>query len=423
MKFWKKLVLFIITIISIILSISRYLVVKNNFTHSIENISKQNTNQHILEKYMFESYMVKNIGEGNEITNESITEYLKSLYTNVDNNSELIALYTEDYTKIYSNIKEIETIDIRPILDVKNDKFALRKINDKHYMLFSSHWNINNKIIYIVNIYSVEDIYQERNRQAKAILLSDSIILIISSIVISVFSIFITEKKINELNLLVKQKDDFIKGFTHELKTPMTAIMGYSDMLRLKQVDVSISKKALNYIYAETKRLENLSFKLMQLMSLSEEKIELKSIDITNFTEKCLNFILTNNKVEFNLENAYVLGDIELLEVVMKNLIENADNSEPKDNKIVVQGKVMGRKKYRIYVCDKGKGIAKEHINRVIEDFYMVDKSRSKINGGSGIGLSLVKKILDLHNSKLYIESKENIGTTVYFDLYKIGKE
>lgn len=73
--------------------------------------------------------------------------------------------------------------------------------------------------------------------------------------------------------------------------------------------------------------------------------------------------------------------------------------------------------KYRISVIDKGRGIPKQHIERVTEDFYMVDKSRSRENGGSGIGLSLCKKIIELHNSKINIESEEGIGTTVYFDL------
>ena len=73
--------------------------------------------------------------------------------------------------------------------------------------------------------------------------------------------------------------------------------------------------------------------------------------------------------------------------------------------------------KYRISVRDKGRGIPKQHIERVTEDFYMVDKSRSRENGGSGIGLSLCKKIIELHNSKINIESEEGIGTTVYFDL------
>lgn len=464
MRFWKKLVLFIITVISIILSCSRYYVVRNNFLHSIENCQKQNTNQHILEKYMLESNIVKSIQEGEEVTDETITEYLKSLYTYTGNNSELVALYTENYNKIYSNIEQIDNIDITSILDKETDKYALREINNKHYMLFSSHWSINNKIIYIVNAYDVGDIYEERDRQLKDILLTDIIILAVSFVIISIFSIYVTkpikelnktskkissgkfnervninskdeigelaesfnamanqvENRITELNLSVKQKDDFINGFTHELKTPMTAIMGYADLLRLKKCDEELSKKALNYIYAEAKRLENLSFKLMNLMSLSEEKIELKEIEIKGFVNKIIkseDFTLTNNIIETNVKEYYVLGDRELLEVVMRNLIENANKAEPKDNKILIKGEILENKKYRIHVIDKGKGIPKRHLERVTEDFYMVDKSRSRANGGSGIGLSLVKKILKLHNSNIYIESEENVGTTVYFDL------
>lgn len=160
-------------------------------------------------------------------------------------------------------------------------------------MLFSSHWTINNKIIYIVNAYDVGNIYEERDRQMKDVLLTDAIILVLSSVIISIFSFFVTkpikalnkaskkissgkfnervnikskdeigelaesfnimadqvENKIKDLNLAIKQKDDFINAFTHELKTPMTAIMGYADLLRLKKCDEELSQKASNYIY------------------------------------------------------------------------------------------------------------------------------------------------------------------------------
>lgn len=345
--------------------------------------------------------------------------------------------------------------------------YCTRKINNQYYMLFSSHWSINNKDLYIVNAYNVDSIYQEKDRQLESILFADIIILVISSIVIYVFSFILTkpintlnkiskkiasgkfdervnikskdeigelaesfnimadqvENKITELNTQVKQKDDFINGFTHELKTPMTAIIGYADLLRFKKCDEELSQKALNYIYSEAKRLENLSFKLMKLMSLTEEKIEMSVIDISDFIGKIVraeNYILNENKLEIDIEKAKILGDSELLEVVIRNLVENANKAEPKDNKILIKGEKLPDRKYKISVIDKGKGIPKEHIKRVTEDFYMVDKSRSRTNGGSGIGLSLVKKILKLHNSDIYIESEENIGTTVYFELEEV---
>ena len=256
MKFWKKLVLFVITIISIILSCSRYYIVKNNFVHSIEHSSIQNTNQHLLEKYMLESDIVKKIQEGEEITDEKIIEYFKEIYRYTGNSTELIALYSDKYEQIYSNFNSLEDIDINTILNQEADVYCIREINDKHYMLCSSHWTINDKIIYIINAYDINAIYEERDRQLRDILVTDIIILIISITVISLFSIFLTkpidslnkitkkiasgkfnervnikskdeigelansfnimaeqiENKIKELNLQVKQKNDFING-------------------------------------------------------------------------------------------------------------------------------------------------------------------------------------------------------------------
>lgn len=468
MRFWKKLVIFIVTFIAIILSCSRYYIVRNNFLNSLENSKKQNTNQYILEKYMLESEIIKQIQLGEEVTNEKIVEYLESLNMYTQNSSELVLAYEQNLDIIYSNINNVKDFDINFLVDQENDIYCFREINDKKYMVFLSNWSINNKFVYIINAYDIDLIYKEKDRQMSEILITDIIILIISTIIISIFSLFLTkpinnlnkiskkissgefdqrisikskdeigelansfnimatqiEKKINELNLQVKQKNDFINGFTHELKTPMTAIVGYSDLLRLKKCDEQLTQKALNYIYSEAKRLEKLSFKLMRLMSLTEEKIEMDIIEINSFIEKISKLeeiILKENKIVLQLEKAYVICDSELLEVVIRNLIENANKAEPKNNIILIKGSNIKDDKYRISIIDTGRGIPKEHLDRVTEDFYMIDKSRSRNNLGSGIGLSLVKKILNFHDSEIYIESEENIGTTVYFDLKKEG--
>lgn len=470
LKIWKKFVLFSMLIISIVLSLSRYYIVKNNFLKSIENTSKQNTNRHILEKYMLESDIVKSIQDGEEITDEKIIEFFKSLNSYMEASTEFFALYNENFENVYSNLKDIENLEIKDILNQNKNLYCLRKLGDKHYMFFSSNWNINNKVIYIVNAYDASSIYEEKDRQMQVIFVNDVIILSVITIAVFTFSIYLTrpisklnktskkiasgqfnervnikskdeigelsesfnimakevEDKINQLNLQVKQKNDFINAFTHELKTPMTAMMGYSDLLRLKKCDEKISQKALNYIYSETKRLESLSLKLMKLMSLTEENIEFSEINIVDFLEKIVKVeseLFSNIKIELDLEEGIVKGDKELLEVVLRNLIENSKNSKPKDNKILVKGEILENKNYRISVIDKGKGIPKEHLERVTEDFYMVDKSRSRESNGSGIGLSLVKKILEFHNSKIVIESQENVGTTAYFELKEESNE
>ncbi len=464
MKIWEKFVLFSVTTISIVLAFSRYYIVKNNFLNSIENTSRQNSNRHILEKYMFEENIVKSIQDGEEITDDKVIGYMKSLDDYMDVGIELFAIYNENFENIYSNIDGIDDFDIEEVLKQNSNSYCLRTFGNKHYMIFPSNWNINNKEIYIVNFYDASSIYEEKDRQMKTIFITDIVILTVSVIAVFIFSIYLSrpieklnktskeiasgkfnkrvkikskdeigelsesfnmmaeevESKINELNLQVKQKNDFINAFTHELKTPMTAMVGYSDLLRLKKVDEEVSKTALNYIYQETKRLEGLAQKLMKLMSLTDENIEFANINISEFLEKVVKAernLFSNINFELEAENYIVKGDRELLESVLRNLIENSKNSKPKDNKVLIKGKILESGKYRISVIDKGRGIPKEHIDRVTEDFYMVDKSRSRENNGSGIGLSLVKKILNLHNSNIFIESIENIGTTVYFEL------
>ncbi len=464
MKFWIKLMLGIVIITSIILSFSRYITVRQNFEKSLENSVNQNANKHKLERYYLESNIVAKIEQGEEFTEEHLYEYIKALYEYMDNDLESIEIFSEDKVKIISSFDKSHKLklgDIDNLFDKEVNKYVVKEVEVNNYMAFSSYCLFGNISIYIVNIYDITSIYEERTRQLKDIMFADIIVLSISSIAVAIFSRFLTkpidelniatkkissgkfnervkvktndeigelassfnkmaeeiENKINSLNLSLKQKDDFISGFSHEIKTPMTAIIGYSDLLRLKNCDDNIRIPALNYIYSESKRLEELSYKLLSLMELSEDKIELKEVNIKDVIEKiCRKIILDNIELKLDLEEAIVSLDENLLEVVIRNLIQNAKKAEPKDNCIYVSGKKQ-ENKYIISVIDKGIGIPKEHIERVTEDFYMVDKSRSRKNGGTGIGLSLCKKILELHNSKINIESEENIGTTVYFEL------
>ena len=463
MKFATKLVLYIIVIISIVLSISRYFVIMQNFMNSIENTAKQNMSKYTLERYMLESNIIKSIQVGEKITDEKVIEYVKELHTYTSNSLERIAIYTKEAEEIFSNFENIKNEDIIEILNQDTDNYYIRESGNRKYMIFPSYWAINNDGRYIISAYDITGIFLERDRQLYEILLADIIILLMSTIFITMISMFLTkpikklneiskkitagefserayvnsndeigelaesfnimaeqiENKIKELNLSIKQKEDFITGFTHEIKNPMTTIVGYSDLLRLRKCDEEVNQKALNYIYRETKRLEKLSYKLMQLMSISDESIKFDNIQVVDFIDKIVQTeeILDTIIIEKSIEEAEIKGDNELIEIVLRNVIENAKKAKPKDNKIIVRGEKVGNRRYRISIIDSGIGIAKEHIQRVTESFYVVDKSRAKTNGGSGIGLALCKKILDVHKSELRIESEEGIGTTVYFEL------
>lgn len=438
------------------------MVVRQNFKYSIESSVEQNTNQHRLERYSLESNMINNIQLGEEVTNEKIVQSIQSLYSYMENDAGKVAVFTDNQEMIFRNFDEIEKVAIDEFFYQEIDNYGIRKIGDKHYMLFFSRWSINNKEIYMIHFYDVEVIYQIRERQLMEMLYMDVVILVVASIFILLFARFLTrpievlnetskkissgefnerapvktndeigelaksfnkmadeiEHKMHSLEQSIQAKDDFITGFSHEIKTPMTAIIGYSDLLRLKKCEEKVMAKALNYIYSEAKRLEELSHKLLALMELTEDRIEFKSVNIKVFLEKMIKKIEWGDVIlELNLQEAEVEIDQSLLEVVIRNLVQNAKKAEPKDKKIAIFGERLENGKYRISVLDNGRGIPKEHLARVTEDFYMVDKSRSRQNGGTGIGLSLCKKILAFHHAQIQIESEENVGTKVFFEL------
>lgn len=463
MKFATKLVLYVIVIIAIILSVSRYFVVMQNFMHSIDSTAKQNMSKYTLERYMLESNIIKNIQIGEKITDNEIIEYVKEMHTYTKNSLEKIAIYSENADEIFSDFENIKSEDIIEILNQDTDNYYIKIIDNRKYMIFPSYWAINNEGRYIINAYDITGIFIERDRQLYEILLVDIIILLISTILITIVSVFLTkpikklneiskkitagefteriyvnskdeigelaesfnimaeeiENKIKELNLSIKQKEDFITGFTHEIKNPMTTIVGYADLLRLRKCDEEVNKKALNYIYRETKRLEKLSYKLMQLMSISDENIRFENIQIAELIDKVIKTEkeFETIKIDSNIQGAQIKCDCELIEIVLRNVIDNAKKAKTKDNRILVVGKNLENGKYKVSVIDRGIGISTEHIQRVTESFYVVDKSRAKINGGSGIGLALCKKILEVHKTKLEIESKEGEGTIVSFEL------
>lgn len=211
---------------------------------------------------------------------------------------------------------------------------------------------------------------------------------------------------------------DFVSAFTHEIKTPMTSIIGYSDMLRLEDGSPEFRQEAHQFIYREAKRLERLSFKLLALMHISEEEIELMPFSVRHLTNMAIAGCKSlEQPISFYIipKNDYlILTDADLFVDLLRNLLINAVAANPVDKIVSIDWEVIG-KKLCVAVIDRGCGIPMELISRIQEPFYTVDVSRSKSEERTGIGLALVRRILELHNSMLHFESEVGFGTTVSF--------
>ena len=225
------------------------------------------------------------------------------------------------------------------------------------------------------------------------------------------------QEKITALQADVRQREDFMGAFAHELKTPMTSIIGYADMLRTIQASPAEQYEAAGAIYHEGRRLEALSGKLLALLGLGEETITLQPTALAALWPR-LQAACPGVPLQLPACDAAVQADADLLLDLLCNLVGNAVKASEPGQPVEVQA-AEGGDTVTLTVADHGCGIPQSEISRVTEPFYMVDKSRARKQGGSGLGLALCKRIAEVHGSDLHIESTPGEGTRVSVILRK----
>lgn len=219
------------------------------------------------------------------------------------------------------------------------------------------------------------------------------------------------QEKIADLEADVQRREDFVGAFTHELKTPMTSIIGYADMLHTMQTDPDEQREAAAAIVHEGRRLEALSRKLLALLGLNEEGVELTAVPLPALCRGCTRPARTSPCARPPAAPT-VCGDADLLLDLLCNLVQNAAKASTPGAPVLVLCAQAGDA-VTLTVADRGCGIPPELIPRVTEPFYMVDKSRARRQGGSGLGLALCQRIAAAHGSALRIESEPGRGTRV----------
>ena len=227
------------------------------------------------------------------------------------------------------------------------------------------------------------------------------------------------EDKIHELSENARQKEDFVANFAHELKTPLTSVIGYADMIYQKALPPQQAKDAAWYILNEGLRLEALSLKLMDLIVLGRQNFvmeEMNALELFENISGSLKPMLDDKNVslQLNVQPAYIKVEYDLFKTLVFNLIDNAVKAGC--DRINISGKIIANK-FIIGVTDNGRGMPVSELTRITEAFYTVDKSRSRRQHGAGIGLALVAKIAEIHGSNLMFNSAENVGTDVRIEL------
>ncbi len=226
------------------------------------------------------------------------------------------------------------------------------------------------------------------------------------------------------------QNKELISNISHDLKTPLTAIKGYVEGLMDGVADTPEKQsKYLQTIYSKANDMDYLINELTFYSKIDTNKIpyNFNRIHVVDYFGDCaedLSRELEEENIDFSYNNyvdddVQIIADAEQIKRVINNIIGNSKKySDKKQTKIRMTIKDVGDF-IQVEIEDNGKGIATKDLPYIFDRFYRTDASRNSSRGGSGIGLSIVKKIMDDHGGKIWVTSKEGIGTVMYFVLRK----
>ena len=461
MKIATKIFLCTVLVLTLGFNMGSTIFVRNNFNHSIQLYKDKSQGEYYTQKYLMESEMITHMSQGVTINDR----YIQSLANEMVNTGlwqgKFVEIHCDD-RKIFSTIPHLDT----GLLGNKDDDmvYTLLPWENKELLVTSSAINVEDITITFTQGMDITPLFVERDRQLVSMAMISVFIVSVSSVILFMLSKYLTrnieklakatremsnghydkqvllkgndeivelskdfnlmavgiENNIKQLDDYAKSRDEFVINFSHELKTPMTSIIGYADILRRYEWQDEIQMEAVGYIFSEGKRLEQLSQKMLLLMSIGQTNLQLEKHRLSVLLSKSIKSV-TPVLQEKNCtliihsdENIWAMCDAPLIQTLMINLICNSVKASWQGKEIIITA-TSGEGKIHISVEDFGRGILSTNMKHLTETFYMVDKSRKGKN--TGVGLSICKQITQAHGTVLTIKSQIGQGTIVSFDL------
>ena len=466
-KFGVKILVSMLFLIFVLFGICGYMLIHNNYEISLENEITHGMEENQLYRTALELSVLKNMTQGSYMGEETLAKAAKELDFNTEGMQALLCIANYNGELLYVSDAQAESILGNPTaeffqVDDSYKNYEIAEENGINYLKTVGKITISDDIYFLINIRDIQDMYDSIAQQWSyfrwlLVFLVISLIILISIVLIILlrpvkkldastdkmiagdYSVRINkysgdeignlarkfnlmaesiEKHVEEIENEGRKKEDFVANFTHELKTPMTTMIGYADMIRSKELPADMRFEAANYIVEEGIRLEKMSQKLFQLFLAQAEGIELNRISVKTLMEHVSQSVMpkiTEKQMHLHTECAegVIYGDLEMLESVFVNFIDNAIKASTEGSDIEFCCFKDDQKHMYIEVSDHGHGIPKEDLAKVSEAFYMVDKSRTRKAGGAGLGLALAGKIINLHHAQWSITSEVNVGTSV----------
>ncbi|WP_312940030.1 HAMP domain-containing sensor histidine kinase [Oscillibacter sp.] len=460
MKFWQKSYLFIIVIFLIGFDATALFLITKSYSLSMEQAySTADSERHVIQ-YSLQNRISAISKLYDEINENNLEMYMLPYGEYYADQKIYMELYYNDQ-KAYSNFPY--TVEERPELNIKQgEKSTIRReLNGILYYSITGYLEAPYSNIKFVYIKDIQNLTAYKAEMIQHTVTVGIVVAVLLSVVLLFLLLKLThpirrlnqitkeiadgnyEKRadirskdeigefsknfntmadsvqahIQELSDITQAKQRFINNLAHEMRTPITAIMGYGEFLKYAKYTQEEYEKAIDYIIHQSERMKNMAQKLMSLARLNHMELHPQTIDlreVLSYAERSLEQIINEKQVriEKNLEVPYMESDKDLIESLILNLMENALRALPDGGKIEVKAH-REASSFILSITDNGTGISQDAISKIFEPFYRADQSRSRAYGGAGLGLALCKEICDLHHAQMEIFSKPNIGTSI----------
>lgn len=469
MKFRYKVLICNILCLSLGLGIAGYFMIQRNFRLAIDTqIGNGITNNNIVQASV-ENELLREIYDG-ALTKNLMLEKLQEIGRQIvssmpEENSRLYIRYSDQMA--YGDEKKNKVLsNLFQNLEVGDKQYVLGAEGNSEILYVTSCSEIDGNRLCVVSCTDVTEVYELMETQTAYFRVISIVILVIVSGIVYFISRILTspleklaagsdeiakghydcrvevvsrdevgqvserfngmaeavQDHIGQLEEMIHRRDQFVADFTHELKTPMTSIIGYADTMRSVELTEDEKMMALNYIFSEGKRLEGLSSKLFDLIYLRQNEIPMEELNAKNIireVEKSMAPRLEQDGIalEIHVDDGVIFGNRELMMTVFINLLDNARKASEHGGKVIVSGRKRNgpeNNRYEFIVKDFGIGMTEEVARHMCDEFYMADKSRARKAGGAGLGMSIVADILKRHGAQMEVKSVVGEGTEIY---------
>lgn len=469
MRLWHKIFIIVLLFVTLSIEMTSIFVSQSNFSGIIENEEKNATAAHtsfasgIVNRTMYERI---NAGEI-LLSQEELTDIIREISREAGSAYGEIIVVGSGNELVYPTTTDVRDDILSLDVDDGICKSLITDIGDETCLITVSNIELEKLEYKLFTIRDVSATYQVHAKQMRTILYISLALALLAAVLLScsifVFTV-IPLAKVNEglvnigagdysvrleetgsvefrllarnvnrmasavqmnverLDSIATSRKRFVDSFAHEMKTPLTSIIGFADILRSRRV-VSDQQRMdySNIIIEEATRMKSLSGKLLEMATTDTANIELSDVFVPELLMEVYNSTVPLvAKKHINLRIAskrvWIRADRELFKSLLYNLIDNACKASEDGSEIRMVCTTEGDRAL-ICVADDGVGMAREDLIRVTEPFYMVDKSRSRKAGGAGLGLSLCAEIAKKHNAQFTIDSILGEGTMVTINI------